>query len=89
MRVNPREAASIGQILLQEAVLEVLCNLYPEGCGPKEVSESTGINRLRPTHDNFAMGLLQILEEQGKVEHLGHGKWHVSQEEYNRRRPHG
>lgn len=95
MSIRPKQLARIGEFHLQEAVLDVLCDAYPEGwgLGAREISRRTGIYRdsgVVQMNDAIVTGLLNDLHEQGKVEQSNQandrGGWRLSEREYGRRR---
>ena len=95
MSIRPKQLSRFGEFHLQEAVLDVLCEEYPEGQGvnPAEISKRAGIYRSTGAagmNDAIVHGVLNQLEEQGKVERVnpairGSG-WRLTEEEYERRR---
>lgn len=96
MSIRPRQYGRMGMFYLEEAVLDILCEHYPEGfgIGAAEISKRAGIYRDRgPSdimNDAIVTGVLNSLHEQGKVERVpqeeGRGGWRLTEAEYNRRR---
>ena len=94
MSIRPRQLSRIGEFHLQEALLDVLCDAYPEGfgVGAAEISRRAGIYRepgVMNMNDAIVHGLLNQLNDQGKVERAGQengrGGWKLTEEEYERR----
>lgn len=95
MSIRPRQLTRMGEFHLQEAVLDVLCNAYPEGfgLGAAEISRRAGIYRepgVVQMNDAIAHGFLNQLYDQGRVEQAdqenGRGGWRLTAKEYERRR---
>lgn len=96
MSIRPKQLTRIGEFHLQEALLDVLCDAYPEGygLGAAEISRRTGIYRERGPamnmNDAIVHGLLNQAHHQGKVERRAQpndkGGWILTTEEYERRR---
>lgn len=96
MSIRPRQLSRMGEFYLKEAVLDILCEHYPEGygIGAADISKRAGIYRDRGVenilNDAIVWGLLNSLHEEGKVERMeqesGRGGWKLTQSEYNRRR---
>lgn len=95
MSIRPKQLSRFGEFHLQEAVLDVLCEAYPEdsGVNAAEISRRAGIYRSTGAagmNDAIVHGILNQLEEQGKVERVnpairGSG-WRLTDAEYERRR---
>ena len=96
MSIRPKQLTRIGEFHLQESLLDVLCDAYPEGygLGAAEISRRTGIYRESGPdinmNDAIVHGLLNQAQHQGKVERRnqpnGRGGWILTTEEYERRR---
>ena len=95
MSIRPRQLSWIGEFHLQEALLDVLCDAYPEGfgVGAAEISRRAGIYRdpgVMNMNDAIVHGLLNQLYDQGKVERVdqenGRGGWRLTEKEHERRR---
>lgn len=95
MSIRPKQLSRIGEFHLQEALLDVLCDAYPEdsGVGAAEISRRAGIYRdpgVMNMNDAIVHGLLNQLYDQGKVERApqagGRGGWKLTEREYERRR---
>ena len=95
MSIRPKQLARIGEFHLQEALLDVLCDAYPEGygVGAAEISRRTGIYRepaVINMNDAIVHGLLNQAYSQGKVERAdqrgGQGGWKLTEDEFERRR---
>lgn len=95
MSIRPKQLTRIGEFHLQEALLDVLCDAYPEGygIGAAEISRRMGVYRdagIVNMNDAIAHGLLNQLHEQKKVvqaqQAKGRGGWMLTKEEYERRR---
>ena len=98
MSIRPRQLSRMGTFYLQEAVLDILYEHYPEGygIGAADISRRAGIYRERgPSdimNDAIVTGILNSLHEEGKVErtaeqeHVQRGGWRLTESEYNRRR---
>jgi len=74
--IRPKQLSRMGTFYLQEAVLDILYEHYPEGygLGPAEISRRAGIYRERGVadvlNDAIVWGLLNSLHEEGKVERI-------------------
>ena len=97
MSIQPKQYGRMGMFYLEEAVLDILGDHYPEGggLGAAEISRRAGIYRDRGVsdmmNDAIVTGVLNSLHEQGKVARheqteIGRGGWRLTQIEYNRRR---
>jgi len=96
MSIRPRQLSRMGTFYLQEAVLDILQEHYPEGygIGAADISKRAGIYRERgPSdimNDAIVTGILNSLHEEGKVERIeqekGRGGWRLTEREFNRRR---
>ena len=96
MSIRPRQLSRMGTFYLQEAVLDILYEHYPEGygIGAADISRRAGIYRDRgPSdimNDAIVTGVLNSLHEQGKVGRIeqegGRGGWRLTESEYNQRR---
>ena len=95
MSIRPKQLARIGEFYLREALLDVLCDAFPEGygVGAAELSRRTGIYRepaIINMNDAIVHGLLNQAYSQGKVERAeqrnGKGGWKLTDGEYERRR---
>lgn len=95
MSIRPRQLTRMGEFHLQEAVLDVLCNAYPEGfgLGAAEISRRAGIYRepgIVNMNDAIVTGFLNQLYDQRRVEQAdqenGRGGWRLTESEYERRR---
>jgi len=96
MSIRPRQLSRMGTFYLQEAVLDILYEHYPEGygVGAADISKRAGIYRDRgPSdimNDAIVTGVLNSLHEEGKVERIeqegGRGGWRLTESQYNRRR---
>lgn len=96
MSIRPRQLSRMGTFYLQEAVMDILYEHYPEGygVGAADISKRAGIYRDRgPSdimNDAIVTGILNSLYEEGKVERIeqegGRGGWRLTKSQYNRRR---
>lgn len=95
MSIRPRQLARLGEFHLIEAVLDVLCEAYPNGygIGAAEISKRTGIFRERGVvglNDSIVHGLINQLFDQKKItkasQRNGKSGWILTEKEYERRR---
>lgn len=95
MSIRAKQLTRKGEPYLQEAILDVLYNAYPEGkvLGPAEICRQAGIYRkagVAGMNAAIATGFLNQLHEQGKVERVpqenNRGGWRLTASEYARRR---
>lgn len=90
MSIRPKQLARMGEFHLEEAILDVLLNMYPEetSIGNAELSRRAGIFRetgVSGMNDAIVVGMCNKLEAQGKLEKVPKG-WKLSKAEYERRR---
>lgn len=95
MSIRPKQLSRIGEFHLQEAVLDVLFQAYPDdvALNPAEISRRAGIYResgAAGMNDAIVHGVLNQLAEHGRVERVepnvrGRG-WRLSPDEYAQRR---
>lgn len=81
MSIRPRQLSRMGTFYLQEAVLDILYEHYPEGygIGAADISRRAGIYRERgPSNimnDAIVTGILNSLHEEGKVQRVRRNHW--------------
>lgn len=95
MSIRPRQLSRMGTFYLQEAVLDILLEHYPEGhgVGPAHISRRAGIYRSRgPSdimNDAIVIGILNSLHGERRVERIeqenGRGGWRLTDSEFERR----
>lgn len=90
--IRPKQLARLGIFHLHEGVLDILMVNYSEaGLTPAGIGRALGLFRGNNPNDGYVWNALRELEEQGKVYHNsrsegGRGEWHLTDEEYERRR---
>jgi len=93
--IKPKKLASMGRLLMCEAILDLLYEKYSKdvGVGAAEIGKRLGIYRKAGVvhmNDAIVTGFLNELHELGKViqkpQPNGKGGWSLSHKEYNSRK---